>query len=194
MPVDTYNGSARIVDSYCFVIGPPDARPAGTQCWISLYWKFPAPHFSRFPARKYNGRAVTRAISPLPPSIRPLSPRFPFSRIQSCRFDRCPTSFWFRSKGEEGRERRGVMVVVVSWCIGANWNEVRLVVRQVIFFDIFGWWIRMVDVFDEFPREFLLFSFLFCLICCLKLDGSFFFFWIYYEMYKELFCFKVFKF
>lgn len=33
----------------------------------------------------------------------------------------------------------------------------------------------MVDVFDEFPREFLLFSFLFCLICCLKLDGSFFF-------------------
>lgn len=34
----------------------------------------------------------------------------------------------------------------------------------------------MVDVFDEFPREFLLFSFLFCLICCLKLDGSFFFF------------------
>lgn len=48
----------------------------------------------------------------------------------------------------------------------------------------------MVDVFDEFPREFLLFSFLFCLICCLKLDGSFFFFWIYYEMYKELFCFR----
>lgn len=72
MPVDTYNGSARIVDSYCFVIGPADARPAGTQCWISLYWKFPAPHFSRFPARKYNGRAVTRAISPLPPSTRPL--------------------------------------------------------------------------------------------------------------------------
>lgn len=31
-----------------------------------------------------------------------------------------------------------VVVVVVSWCIGANWNEVRLVVRQVIFFDIFG--------------------------------------------------------
>ena len=49
IPVDTYNGSARIVDSYCFVIGPPDAQPAGTECWISLYWKFPAPHFCDSP-------------------------------------------------------------------------------------------------------------------------------------------------
>lgn len=49
MPVDTYNGSARIVDSYCFVIGLPDAQPAGTECWISLYWKFPASHFCDSP-------------------------------------------------------------------------------------------------------------------------------------------------
>ena len=49
IPVDTYNGSARIVDSYCFVIGPPDGQPAGTECWISLYWKFPAPHFCDSP-------------------------------------------------------------------------------------------------------------------------------------------------
>lgn len=161
MPVDTYNGSARIVDSYCFVIGPPDARPAGTQCWISLYWKFPAPHFSRFPARKYNGRAVTRAISPLPPSIRPLSPRFPFSRIQSCRFDRCPTSFWFRSKGEEGRERGGQGW---WWFRGAqarigmklDWSSGKLFF-SIFSDDGFGWWMSLTS----FPVSFFFFLFFF---------------------------------
>lgn len=172
MPVDTYNGSARIVDSYCFVIGPPDARPAGTQCWISLYWKFPAPHFSRFPARKYNGRADFTPSALDSPSLASLS--FFSNPILSIRPMPDVLLISFERGGRQGEGGTGV-VVVVSWCIGANWNEVRLVVRQVIFFDIFGWWIRMVDVFDEFPREFLLFSFLFCLICCLKLDGSFFF-------------------